>query len=109
MPQAIKVDKSHIKECMIEMLSDMFGSDCIGKLIRGNTISVTVDDKVATVNVESLVSSLRCYFTATSTLLTFCLLACKLCCLLITFANSLDPDQDRQSVCPDLDPNCLPL
>ena len=53
---------------MIEMLSDMFGSDCIGKLIRGNTISVTVDDKVATVNVESLVSSLRCYFTATSTL-----------------------------------------
>ena len=72
MPQAIKVDKSHIKECMIEMLSDMFGSDCIGKLIRGNTISVTVDDKVATVNVESLVSS---YFTAMSTQLTICLLA----------------------------------
>ena len=23
--------------------------------------------------------------------------------LLITFANSLDPDQDRQNVCPDLD------
>lgn len=53
-PQAIKVDKSHIKECMIEMLSDMFGSDCIGKMIKGNTISVTVDDKVATVNVENL-------------------------------------------------------
>ena len=32
------------------------------------------------------------------------------CChLLITFANSLDPDQDRQNVCPDLDPNCLTL
>ena len=28
-------------------------------------------------------------------------------CLLITFANSLDPDQARQSVGPDLDPNCL--
>ena len=42
---------------MIEMLSDMFGSDCIGKMIRGNNISVTVDDKVATVNVESLVSN----------------------------------------------------
>ena len=27
--------------------------------------------------------------------------------LLITFANSLDPDQDRQNVSPDLDPNCL--
>ena len=30
-------------------------------------------------------------------------------CLLITFANSLDPDQDRQNVGPDLDPNCLTL
>ena len=29
------------------------------------------------------------------------------CCLLITFANSLDPDQARQIVGPDLDPNCL--
>ena len=25
----------------------------------------------------------------------------------ITFANSLDPDQARQNVGPDLDPNCL--
>ena len=29
--------------------------------------------------------------------------------LLISFANSLDPDQDRQNVGPDLDPNCLTL
>ena len=28
-------------------------------------------------------------------------------CLLITFANSLDPDQARHNVGPDLDPNCL--
>ena len=28
-------------------------------------------------------------------------------CLLITFANSLDPDQARQNVGPDLDPSCL--
>ena len=26
---------------------------------------------------------------------------------LITFANNLDPDQDRHNVCPDLDPNRL--
>ena len=32
-----------------------------------------------------------------------------LCRLLITFANSLDPDQARQNVRPDLDPNCLTL
>ena len=31
------------------------------------------------------------------------------CYLLITFANSLDPDQARQNVGPDLDPNCLTL
>ena len=31
------------------------------------------------------------------------------CHLLITFANSLDPDQDRLNVSPDLDPNCLTL
>ena len=29
--------------------------------------------------------------------------------LLITFANSLDQDQDWQNVDPDLDPNCLTL
>ena len=29
------------------------------------------------------------------------------CCLLITFANSLDPDKAQQNVGPDLDPNCL--
>ena len=29
------------------------------------------------------------------------------CCLLITFANSLDPDQAQQNISPDLDSNCL--
>ena len=29
------------------------------------------------------------------------------CHLLITLANSLDPDQARQNAWPDLDPNCL--
>ena len=36
-------------------------------------------------------------------------LACGDFCLLITFANSLDPDLDRHSVGPDLDPNHLTL
>ena len=31
------------------------------------------------------------------------------CRLLITFANSLDPDQDQQNIGPDLDPNSLTL
>ena len=29
------------------------------------------------------------------------------CSTLITFANSLDPDQDQQNAGPDLDQNCL--
>ena len=29
------------------------------------------------------------------------------CNLLITFVNSLDPDQAQQNTGPDLDPNCL--
>ena len=40
--------------------------------------------------------------------LTFYLLD-LLCHLLITFANSLEPDQARHLVGPDLDPNCLTL
>ena len=37
-----------------------------------------------------------------------CLTArCDICCLLKTFANSLDLDQARRNVGPDLDPNCL--
>ena len=31
------------------------------------------------------------------------------CCLLVTIASSLDPDQDRQNVGPDLDQNHLTL
>ena len=33
----------------------------------------------------------------------------ELCPLLITFANSLDPDKNRQKVGPDLDPNRFTL
>ena len=32
----------------------------------------------------------------------------KVCRLLISFANSLDPDQVRQNVVPDLGPSCFP-
>ena len=31
------------------------------------------------------------------------------CCLLIAFANSLDPGQDGQKCNPDLNPSCLTL
>ena len=40
---------------------------------------------------------------------TSCFVFLTLCrlCLLIIFENSLDPDQARQNVGPDLDPNCF--
>ena len=38
--------------------------------------------------------------------ITHCLLYCR---LLITFANSLEPDQARQNIGLDLDQNCLTL
>ena len=50
------MDKSHIQECLLEMLTDMFGKECIGKMIKGNNISVTVDENMALVNVDTLVS-----------------------------------------------------
>ena len=38
-----------------------------------------------------------------------CLSRGDFCPLLITFANSMHPDQARQNVGPDLGPNCLTL
>ena len=37
------------------------------------------------------------------------LASCDFCHLLLTFANSLDPDQDRQKIGADLDPSSLTL
>ena len=34
---------------------------------------------------------------------------CDFCHLLITFANSIDPDQDQQNVVPDLDPKLFDI
>ena len=39
----------------------------------------------------------------------FFLASGDICCLLITFANSLGPDQNGHAVGPDLDPNSLAL
>lgn len=50
------VDKSYVQECLLEMLTDMFGSKGISKMIRNNMVTVIVDEKIVTVNVDSLVS-----------------------------------------------------
>lgn len=50
------VDKSYLQECLLEMLTDMFGSEGISKMIRNNMVTVIVDEKIVTVNVDLLVS-----------------------------------------------------
>ena len=65
-------------------------------------------------NTLQQVSSLRMSITnkgpfQSSIALTLSPLVAAFCRPLITFANSMDPDQARQNVGPDLDPNCLTL
>lgn len=50
------VDKLYVQECLLEMLTDMFGSEGISKMIRNNMVTVIVDEKIVTVNVDFLVS-----------------------------------------------------
>lgn len=50
------VDKLYVQECLLEMLTDMFGSEGISKMIRNNMVTVIVDEKIVTVNVDLLVS-----------------------------------------------------
>jgi Pre-mRNA 3'-end-processing endonuclease polyadenylation factor C-term len=50
-----KLDRMHFKECMIEMLQDMFGEDSVPKIFKGEKLHVTVDGKKADIDLESLV------------------------------------------------------
>merc|ERR1739848_945226 len=46
---SMKVDKMHFKECLIEMLQDMFGEESV-KQETGDTFEVSVDGKTATID-----------------------------------------------------------
>ncbi|XP_055958003.1 cleavage and polyadenylation specificity factor subunit 3 isoform X1 [Patella vulgata] len=53
-PRAIRVDKHHFQECMLDMIQEMFGPDATSKLIRGDKMTVTVDDNTAIVDLDTL-------------------------------------------------------
>lgn len=53
--QAAHLDKAHFKECLLEMLSDMFGPNSVSPLIRGDKMTVTIDDHTAFIDLNSLV------------------------------------------------------
>ncbi|XP_050506835.1 cleavage and polyadenylation specificity factor 73 [Diabrotica virgifera virgifera] len=54
MNTSIKVDRMHFKECLIEMLQDMFGEDSVPKIFKGEKLYVTVNDKRADINLTNL-------------------------------------------------------
>lgn len=50
-----KSDRIHFKECLVETLQDMFGDNSVPKLIKGENVKVTVDNKEADIDLETLV------------------------------------------------------
>lgn len=50
----LKVDKMHFKECLMELLADMFGTSCLNKVSKGDLMSIIVDSKTAVIDVDTL-------------------------------------------------------
>nr|CAD7393290.1 unnamed protein product [Timema cristinae] len=49
-----KMDRMHFKECLIEMLQEMFGEDSVPKIFKGEKLYVTVDGKKANIDLLNL-------------------------------------------------------
>lgn len=54
LPPNPKVDKLHFKECLIELLQDMFGEESVPRIFQGEKLYVSVDNKKANVDLGSL-------------------------------------------------------
>ena len=79
-----------------------------GGLISGDRYTVTVI-AYFTNDVDEVYSGALAKEQAIGKILNLFQTSGNFCCMLITFANSLDPDQDRPNVGSDLDPNSLTL
>jgi len=53
-PIQSKMDRMHFKECLIEMLQEMFGEDSVPKIFKGEKLYVTVDGKKANIDLLNL-------------------------------------------------------
>ncbi|CAH1979755.1 unnamed protein product [Acanthoscelides obtectus] len=51
---SVKIDRMHFKECLIEMLQDMFGEDSVPKIFKGEKLYVSVNDKRADIDLSNL-------------------------------------------------------
>lgn len=54
LPPATKPDLLHFKECLIELLQDMFGEESVPKLFSGDRVTVSVDSKQAVIDLATL-------------------------------------------------------
>nr|CAH7712379.1 unnamed protein product [Callosobruchus chinensis]CAH7758079.1 unnamed protein product [Callosobruchus chinensis] len=54
MTTSVKIDRMHFKECLIEMLQDMFGEDSVPKIFKGEKLYVSVNDKRADIDLSNL-------------------------------------------------------
>ncbi|XP_046388395.1 cleavage and polyadenylation specificity factor 73 [Ischnura elegans] len=52
--QPAKLDRMHFKECLIELLQDMFGEESVPKIFKGEKLYVTVDNKRADIDLHNL-------------------------------------------------------
>jgi hypothetical protein len=58
----IQVNKKHVRECLQETLKDMYGATMITMSEDQQQLFVTIDDKKATIDLESFVSLKKFYF-----------------------------------------------
>lgn len=49
-----KADQVHIRECIVESLQEMFGDDSVSKMAKGDNLKVTVNGKIAEIDLENL-------------------------------------------------------
>eukprot|EP00088_Acartia_fossae_P070590 TRINITY_DN9501_c0_g1_i4.p1 TRINITY_DN9501_c0_g1~~TRINITY_DN9501_c0_g1_i4.p1 ORF type:complete len:694 (-),score=174.59 TRINITY_DN9501_c0_g1_i4:82-2163(-) len=54
LPQTATIDKLHFKECLIELLQDMFGEESVPKIFQGDKIYVNVDQKKAHIDLAKV-------------------------------------------------------
>ena len=48
------MDDIHFKECLIELLQDMFGEESVPKILSGDSIKVRVDNKDAVIWLDNM-------------------------------------------------------
>ena len=49
------VDRSHFRECLMETLSEMFGSTCVNPLIKGDKLNMNVNGSTISVDLNTRV------------------------------------------------------